>query len=675
MTRNQSTPAPDIQLPSLPEVCLRALEACRRDDNYRQISAIIASDTGLVARVLALANSALYGRPGEIKSVEQALLRLGTHRVHTLIMTAALRQLLYDLGADQWQQLRDFWRHSLTTALTARALATLTRYPEPDEAFLLGMVHNVGELIALKTKDELLRQHYLHHQADIGANLVDAWGLGPMAADAMRYQQTPPAEIQDASHLVKLINLATRLALSDAAGIAAAVTVFDLGEELTREIKIRIDREVEALAVSLKIPLDRDYDVNETQTRLRNSLIRHALTDQALNLAALDDDLRGLLSSAVSGLTLVTGLPVLSFAATDEGLTLLACSHGPLPAMTIACTPTHSVLSRAYAERRTVALGDGGGSEDDATVLDRQLLNLLGTPSLTALPVVCHAGCAGLLVLGGNGGDTPVTELAELFSQQLAYRIDNLLPGHSGQGDDWQQQLERDQLRRQIHEISNPLTLVRQYIHQLRSKLDDHTPLEAGEVTGELDLIRDELDRASKLLLQIGRHSDGTEASEGPACVNDELEAMHELFADTLFSDGTRQQTLTLCPESTWVSCSRATLRQLIINLVKNSAEAVPQGGKVMVRTAAPVWQNGRHWVELAIEDDGPGLPAEVQQRLFQPVTSSKGSGHSGLGLSIVKQLIDDMEAIISCRTGSSGTLFRVLLPTAADGNQNQPIN
>ena len=114
--------APDIQLPSLPEVTLRALEACHQDANYRTITDIVSNDTALVTRILALANSALYGPATRIRSIDQALLRLGTRRFHTLVLTAALRQLLFELGGDEWQQLRDFWRHSLTTALTACAL-------------------------------------------------------------------------------------------------------------------------------------------------------------------------------------------------------------------------------------------------------------------------------------------------------------------------------------------------------------------------------------------------------------------------------------------------------------------------------------------------------------------------------------------------------------------------
>ncbi len=173
--------APDLQLPGLPEVTLKALDACEQGSSYRQLSDLIGMDTALVSRILALANSALYGQPGAIRSLEQALTRLGPQRIYALILTSGLGQLPVEPSQDQWQQLRDFWRHSLTTALTARTLATLTRYPTPDEAFLLGILHNIGELIALAMPEGDARQQVLNDQAELGARLVTDWGLGALA--------------------------------------------------------------------------------------------------------------------------------------------------------------------------------------------------------------------------------------------------------------------------------------------------------------------------------------------------------------------------------------------------------------------------------------------------------------------------------------------------------------
>lgn len=656
--------SPDTQLPSLPEVTLRALEACRKEDSYRHISDIISADTALTARVLALANSSLYGRPGEIRSVEQALLRLGTEHVRTLVLTASLRQLMFDLGADKWQQLRDFWRHSLTTALTAKTLATLTRYPSADEAFMVGMLHNIGELIALKMAPDDRQQEYLTHQAEIGAQLAQAWGLGRMAADAMRYQQAPASEIRDAAHLVKLVNLSTRLAQSDAAGIAAAGTIFSLSEDLTRELSLRINHEVASLAQSLGVPLEHTYDGREASQALRNTIIRQAMTDQVLSLASGSDAMPEILASTVSNLTLLTGCPSLFFKANDATLTLVSDSQGEPPDMTIVVASAGSVLTESFRDQKAVLLADR-----TPNVLDKQLMGLLNTSSLMAVPILSKDGCQGVFVIGADAENMASTlELAEMFSERLSRLVASkeLKNRDDVTASDIDQALARDNVRRHIHEISNPLTIIRQYIFQLRGRLENE------QVREELDIIREELERAGNLLVQMGESHEPNQNTDEPTNLNRELKALHDLFQDCLFRDGDINCTLILSEESTELAAGRAPVRQVILNLVRNAVECMPDGGKLRLASASPVWQQGRQWIEMLIEDSGPGLPTDIQSGLFKPVQSSKGVAHSGLGLSIVKQLIDDMEGIIGYRTGSSGTSFRVLLPAAPDYSKGQ---
>ncbi|MFL1467221.1 HDOD domain-containing protein [Marinobacter sp. HN1S83] len=653
--------APDIQLPSLPEVTLRALESCRQDDNYRKISDIVSTDTALVTRVLALANSALYGPATRIRSIEQALMRLGTHRFHTLLMTTALRQMLLELGADQWQQLRDFWRHSLTTALTARALANLTRYPEPDQAFMLGMLHNVGELVALKTPPGNARQYYLNHHADIAAALVRSWGLGSMAEDAMRYQQVQPSEVQNAGHLVKLISLATRLAMCDAAGIAAVGTVFGLSEELTREINRRIDREVSDVAESLGISLNDEYCATAAQRRLKHAVLEQAMTSHALNMPSFEGAPESAMAETVDSLTLITGLPALCFGSEDDGLTLLSGTIGDIPDLNVASAPAASVLTEAFTRQAAVHLG-----QRDQTVLDRQLLSLLHTPSLLALPLTVEGSCPGVFVLGTDKTNAASAEnMATLFTTELAkslIRKGTVSPRIGTRDDQLEAELAQQSLRRQIHEVTNPLTIIRQYIHQLRHQLDD-----AG-VHNELDVIREELDRAGDLLLRISRpEAFGDTGDTVRATLNQEIHALKELLENGLFAEDSKQLTTSLCRENTEVTAPPSAIRQILINLTRNAAECLAEGGKVSIRTSAPVWQSGQAWVELEISDNGGGIPEPIRNTLFSPVETSKGKGHSGLGLSIVKQLIDDMEGSIACRTGNEGTVFRMLLPAAGN--------
>ncbi len=648
--------APDIQLPSLPEVTLRALEACHQQESYRTISGIVSADTALVSRILGLANSSLYGTSTQIRSVDQALLRLGTHRFHTLVLTAALRQILYELGADQWQQLRDFWRHSLTTAMTARALATLTRYPEPDQAFMLGMLHNVGELIALKTPPGEAQQYYFDHQSEIAAKLVSDWGLGPMASDAMLYQQALPADIRDAGHLVKLISLATRLAQADAAGIAAAGTIFGLNEELTREINRRIDQEVESVATSMGIPLSADYDARASQEKLKQTVLRQTMAARAMDLAPLRDSTQTCLAATVTSLTLITGLPSLYFGGTDNELTLYSASNGEPADLSVTASPARSLLTEAYDTARSLSLGDR-----EPSVLDRQLMNLLHAPSLVALPITGQEHCAGVFVIGTDSeGARQAEEIGNLFCIQLSRALADIQTGSDTQNA-MADEIAQQAIRRQVHEVSNPLTIIRQYIYQLRNRLED------TEVRQQLDVIREELDRAGDLLLQIGKswQSLGTEPTD--VCnLNEELKMLRDLLDDGLFSDERKTLSVQLCENPTAVAAPSAIVRQIVINLVRNAAECLSNdGGEVTIRSVAPIWQGSRTWVELEVSDTGTGLPPEIQEHLFSPVKSTKGRGHGGLGLSVVKQLVDDMEGVVNCRTGSAGTAFRVLFPMA----------
>ena len=649
---------PDLQLPSLPEVTLRALEACRRDENYRVISEIVASDTALVVRILALANSALYGPTSGIRSIDQALMRLGTRRFKTLILTAALRQALFELGGGAWQQLRDFWRHALTTAMTARALATLTRYPEADEAFMLGMLHNIGELIAINTPDLEIRQQYMDRQSDIAAELVTSWGLGPLAADAMRYQQALPSELRDAGHLVKIVSLATRLALSDSAGIAAAGTMFGLNEELTREINRRINHDVSTMAESLGIPLIKSYSADLASQQLRQIVLRQAIAQQAIGFADLSGQSGAILAETVSSLTLTTGLPALWFGYEDNNLVLLSSTTGQHPDLAVTAEPGGSVLTEAFTSRTPASL-----SGRTPTILDRQLLSLLRTPSLTAIPVVINDRCPGVFVLGTDGHTSDTTnDLIHLFIHQLctALQEKNSGPASELTQAETNQTTTIDNLRRQVHEISNPLTIIRQYIHQLRNRLNDPDAWE------ELDIVREELDRAGNLLLQMG-HNTASDINEETSDLNTELQSLTRLLEDSLFNNSNLHLNVLTCSTSTFIFAGSSAIRQILINLIRNAAESLPNtGGTVTIKTLAPVWQGDRNWVEMEVTDTGTGVPDTVREALFTPGKTTKGEGHSGLGLSIVKQLVDDMDGIVACHTGQEGTTFRILLPAAS---------
>ena len=115
------------------------------------------------------------------------------------------------------------------------------------------------------------------------------------------------------------------------------------------------------------------------------------------------------------------------------------------------------------------------------------------------------------------------------------------------------------------------------------------------------------------------------------------------------------------------------TLKQIIINLVKNSAEAIESGGSITIATKSQVGKNGTGRAIITLSDDGPGIPEEIQEKLFAPFMTTKKQGHSGLGLSIVHRAVHDLGGTIECESSrEKGTRFIIFLPLDHSEIENQ---
>ena len=108
-------------------------------------------------------------------------------------------------------------------------------------------------------------------------------------------------------------------------------------------------------------------------------------------------------------------------------------------------------------------------------------------------------------------------------------------------------------------------------------------------------------------------------------------------------------------------------LDQILLNLLVNARDAQPGGGRIIVRTKG----NEHGHVVLEVEDQGPGVPPDIQDSIFEPffTTKSEEKG-SGLGLSTVRLLVDEAGGKIILRSNAEGACFRIELP-ADSGNNN----
>jgi signal transduction histidine kinase len=100
-------------------------------------------------------------------------------------------------------------------------------------------------------------------------------------------------------------------------------------------------------------------------------------------------------------------------------------------------------------------------------------------------------------------------------------------------------------------------------------------------------------------------------------------------------------------------------MQQVFINLINNSLDAMPDGGVLSVKTS----HEGEK-VAIELSDTGEGIPSEILSRIFDPLFSTKDGRGSGLGLTIVKQVIDEHNGTVSIENGAdSGAVFRITLP------------
>ena len=222
--------------------------------------------------------------------------------------------------------------------------------------------------------------------------------------------------------------------------------------------------------------------------------------------------------------------------------------------------------------------------------------------------------------------------------------------------------------RKVVHEVNNPLGIIKNYLKILGLKLSAQNIAQ-----DEIGIINKEIDRIANILRTLTSLSGNELKSTGPVVVNAVLEDLVKITKDSLRNNSGVEVHLDLNDTLPTIISNEDSLKQVFINIIKNAAEAM-EGGNLYIKTrhissdltGAPAGEGEGHlgYVEVSIEDDGPGIPDEILSRLYDPFATSKGSGHSGLGLSIAHNLVKALNGTLTCESEKGkGTCFKVGLP------------
>ena len=215
------------------------------------------------------------------------------------------------------------------------------------------------------------------------------------------------------------------------------------------------------------------------------------------------------------------------------------------------------------------------------------------------------------------------------------------------------------------HEVKNPLSGIRGAAQLLVPALSD-------EDKSLVQLICDETDRICDLVDRMDAFSAPGRIERKPVNIHVVLEHVRRL-AQNGFARHLRiiERYDPSLPD---VECDRDQLIQVFLNLIKNAAESAPEeGGQITLRTQ---YQHGFRMsvgaagdrlelpIAVEVEDNGPGVPADMVDHLFQPFVSTKPKG-SGLGLSLVAKIVGEHGGLVSYGDGQPGAVFKVRLPAA----------
>lgn len=544
------------------------------------------------------------------------------------------------------------WQRSLMQGAICAALAEKLGL-DATEHRLLGLCAGLGHHLLARTygndyikltasiasRDKLLQvelEHFGISGNNVAARMMSKWGYSTSLSDALCYQYSSPEALTEASQRVQIVGFSN--CLLNLSGdspneevINAGQGIFNFENKDLLDILSQAEASVYRSLVHLRELAEGDFTEELARANIAES-INNSLSNNNLSLT----DLAGLVFGIRNSIHFqLVGKQLIASPQEGDVLSLPVDSQS-------------SQIAKCYQTGKTIT----AEREVLSSIVEKQLLQRLGTSACCLLPL----GQQGGVLACGLGKNQSINKgLLRHFQSAVAHHLSQGKP-----------HIELEYVQARVsevtHEVNNPLAIVQNYLHTLSLKIDEDSPVQADIKTISREMLR--VAGIVKKYGQIGRQEDLLKEEVNVNELLDQLTRIfrggHESIKFNILLD-TAMPLVSITPDS---------FKQVIVNLLKNAIEAIgsQSGGQIDITSHGSINFGGDQFIEVLISDNGPGIPLEIRDKLFQANNSSKGIGHSGLGLSIVKQLLSDMGGLISCRSqvkgeGSLGTTFQILIP------------
>jgi len=241
---------------TLPEITLKIIELVEDPTSTAQdLHNIIANDPALCSRILKVVNSAFYGLPRQIGSINRAIVLLGLNAVKNIAIAASLTKLFRGGELCARFSAKDLWIHSIATAAASKIVCDELKLNLSDEAFLAGLIHDIGIMVEVQSmRHELLQvfeemtfdsdgaptsdmreieQRVLgaNHEA-FGSGLCEAWKFPESFTFVTRHHHAPMELPPDSRTLTAIVYVADRVSAVGGYGFRTDLPTLDIDPEV-----------------------------------------------------------------------------------------------------------------------------------------------------------------------------------------------------------------------------------------------------------------------------------------------------------------------------------------------------------------------------------------------------------------------------------------------------------
>jgi signal transduction histidine kinase len=213
----------------------------------------------------------------------------------------------------------------------------------------------------------------------------------------------------------------------------------------------------------------------------------------------------------------------------------------------------------------------------------------------------------------------------------------------------------REMAKQVAHEIKNPLTPMKLSIQHLERSIDDNSADLPERIKRTAKTLVEQIDTLTNIANEFSSFAKMPTANEQQLNLIEILETTIDLYkkeqVEIIFENH--------CEKEALLFADKDQLNRLFSNLIKNALQAIPESQIGKIEIAVGCKKNSYN---ITITDNGGGIPAELQEKIFTPNFTTKTTG-MGLGLAMVKNIVENLHGTISFTTNSNGTCFTVVIP------------